>query len=197
MSTWIILAGSAVLLSASPALALDVYGAIGDKYGELRGPAGPLGQALSSEAPAEDGGRFNNFQNGFIYWHPRTGAHAIYGLIGEKWAAAGKERGFGYPLTDELPARSGGRYNDFSKNATIIFHPRIGTAAIYGDIRLKWIASGREAGSCGYPLKDEYAYNGGRRQEFTKGAIDWHAPHRVTSSCGAFSNDVELHPVSE
>jgi len=193
----LLLAAAVSLVVATPALAWDVYGAIGAKYAELGGPAGPLGEALSSEAPAADGGRFNNFRNGFIYWHKRTGAHAVYGLIGQKWAAAGKERGFGYPLTDESPAANGGRFNDFANNATITFHPRVGANAIYGDIRVKWIARGREAGSCGYPLKDEHDYNGGRRQEFTKGAIDWRPPHRIFTSCGAFNNDVELHPVRE
>jgi hypothetical protein len=37
-----------------------------------------------------------------IYWHPRFGAAAVYGRIGEQWVQLGRERGVcGYPTSDE------------------------------------------------------------------------------------------------
>jgi hypothetical protein len=64
--------------------------------------AGALGYPLSDESAAVNGGRFNNFQFGMIYWHPKFGAHAVYGRIGEKWIELGRESGVcGYPTIDE------------------------------------------------------------------------------------------------
>ena len=58
----------------------------GKKWRELRGAAGPLG-AKTDEAHAARGGRFNEFEHGFIYWNPSLGAHAAYGDIGGKESA--------------------------------------------------------------------------------------------------------------
>src|SRR5262245_45376855 len=88
-------------IMTSVAFGFAVYGAIGEKYTKLGGERGPLGAPLSDEAPAPYGGRFNNFQNGFIYWHPQTGAFAVWGAIGEKWNEFGRVK-FGYPITDEI-----------------------------------------------------------------------------------------------
>ena len=52
----------------------------------MRGAAGPLG-AKTDEAHAARGGRFNEFEHGFIYWNPSLGAHAAYGDIGGKESA--------------------------------------------------------------------------------------------------------------
>ena len=91
--------------------AYDVYGFIGDKYKLLGGAGGPLGAPTSSEdwtgkgfgTGLGDCGRFNNFQNGFIYYHRNSGAFAVYGLIGEEWNRQGREEGkLGYPISDEF-----------------------------------------------------------------------------------------------
>src|SRR5262249_31865044 len=74
-----------------------------------------LGLPTSDElaVPGGAGGRRNSFQGGGIYWSPTTGAHDVYGLIGQCWAALGRERSFlGYPVTNEMDA-PGGRINYF------------------------------------------------------------------------------------
>jgi uncharacterized protein with LGFP repeats len=164
--------------SAGAFQAYAVYGAIQAKWMELKGPNGPLGAARSSEADAARGGRFNAFQYGFIYFHPSFGAHAVYGLIGQKWNATGRENNFGYPLTDEMPGVRGGRYNDFENDATITWHPRAGVYAVYGLIRVAWVKAGRENGKCGYPISDEYDSGGSRRSNFERGHITWRAGQR-------------------
>lgn len=178
-----------------------VYGAIGDKWNELGGATGALGPVRSSEADADRGGRFNLFRNGFIYWHPSYGAHAVYGLIGEKWNALGRERNFGYPLTDEMPGGNGGRYNDFENNATITWHPQAGTHSVYGLIRLKWIELGREGPNspCGYPIRDEYDVQGGRRTDFQRGYITWRRGARAAEAhCSVLiDHGTALNPVEE
>jgi uncharacterized protein with LGFP repeats len=194
------LAGVAVVcLTASNAAAFQVYGAIADKWRAMGGQSGPLGAPRSDEADAAHGGRFNNFAHGFIYWHPRLGAHAVYGLIGEKWNAMGRERNLGYPITDELPAAGGGRYNDFENHATIIWHPRTGTHAVYGLIRDRWIALQRESGGCGYPTSDEFDAEGGRRSNFQRGFITWRAGQRSAQGHCSVTIDqgTALNPVQE
>jgi hypothetical protein len=49
--------------------AFEVYGAIKDKYLISGGPVGALGFPISGETDTPGGGRFNQFQNGFIVWH--------------------------------------------------------------------------------------------------------------------------------
>ena len=165
-------ASAALQLPASAAVQNKVYGAIAEKWSELRGAAGPLGAAKTDEADAARGGRFNEFDHGFIYWHPSFGAHAVYGDIGVKWNQLGRERGYGYPLTDELPAFGGGRYNDFEDGRSIYWHRSTGAHAVYGDIRAKWLSIGGVR-KCGYPKTDEYVDGNHRRTDFQHGYIRW------------------------
>ena len=71
--------------------AWDVYGAIKAEWDTLAGAVGPLGFPTSGEtdtplahAPGPDaGGRYNNFQNGVIVWHPSgpyVNAHPVLDL---------------------------------------------------------------------------------------------------------------------
>lgn len=156
------------------ASAFAVYGAIGDKWRQLGGEAGVLGPALSDEADAPGGGRFNRFAAGFIYWKPQLGAFAVYGSIGVKWTELGGPVGYGYPVTDERPADRGGRYNDFERGNSIYWHPNHGTHAVYGAIREKWRSVGAEKSFMGYPVTDEMpAPDLGRFSAFAGGLIYW------------------------
>jgi hypothetical protein len=83
---------------------------ISDKYAQLGGAAGFLGQPIIAETWAPDGeGRYRHYEGGSIYWHPRTGAHEVHGLIRQRWAQLNWERGYlGYPVTDEINTVDGG-----------------------------------------------------------------------------------------
>jgi hypothetical protein len=177
--------GLALLLGlavSSAAYAFQVYGAIGDKYTKLNRERGPLGQALTDEAAASFGGRFNQFQNGFIYWHPQTGAFAVWGSIGQKWDQLGRVS-YGYPITDESVTPDGrGRYNHFRAmqtpahpEASIYWTPQTGAHAVYGAIRDKWASIGWERSPLGYPTTDEMADGAYRRTDFERGFIRWSA----------------------
>jgi uncharacterized protein with LGFP repeats len=191
--------GVAFFLSTSSVSAFQVYGAIGEKWRQLGAESGPLGAARNDERDAARGGRYNDFQFGFIYWHPSIGAHAVYGLIGEKWNKLGRERGFGYPLTDEQPARNGGRYNDFENGGSIYWHPRTGAHVVYGAIGEKWRSMGRERSMHGYPKTDEYSEAGGfRRVDFDCGYIRWSPKTGARSGgCSIIDHGTALNPVRE
>ena len=130
-----------------------------------------------SEQPSADGvGRYNDFQNGSIYWTPATGAQSVQGAIKAKWAQDQWETGFlGYPLTDEQPSADGaGRYNNF-QGGSLYWSPTTGAHSVQGAIRDSWAAQGWETGPLGYPTSDEYTVPGGRQSDFQGGSLFWDA----------------------
>jgi hypothetical protein len=66
--------GGAIYLHPNRAHPAWVYGAIGDRYNALGGPASWLGFPTADEAPFADGGRVSTFDHGAIYWWPDVGA---------------------------------------------------------------------------------------------------------------------------
>src|SRR2546423_589536 len=76
---------------------------IDDKYAQLRGEHGFLGQPEHEERACPDGvGRYRQFRLGSIHWHRDAGAHETHGAIRDRWAAMGYERSsLGYPISDE------------------------------------------------------------------------------------------------
>jgi len=161
----------------------EVHGAIDSKWGVLGWEMGPQGYPLTDEQPTADGiGRYNDFQNGSIYWTPTTGAQSIQGAIRDKWAQDQWETGFlGYPLTDERTTPDGiGRYNDL-QGGSLYWTPATGAHSVQGAIRDSWVAQGWERGPLGYPTSDEYTVPGGRQSDFQGGTLFWDASTGLVS----------------
>jgi uncharacterized protein with LGFP repeats len=162
--------------------AFAVYGSFYDggiyaKWSSLGLERSLLGYPITDVTGCPDGrGRYNHFQFGSIYWTPETGAHETHGAIRDKWAELGWERGFGYPLTDELTTPDGkGRFQDFER-CSIHWTPETGAHETHGAIRGLWASMGWERSWLGYPTSDEQAYpgvNGGRVNYFQGGYIVW------------------------
>ncbi len=163
-----------------------VFGDIEKKWLAFGGHAGALGPPVSNEAPTFDGiGREQKFQGGFVSWHPDAGvrAHVVWGLIGGRWSAVGREK-FGYPVSDESTFPDGGKYSTFRAmhiaghpEASIVWKP--GTPAaweVYGAIRQAWINTGSVKGPLRYPVAQESPAfdNRGRFQHFEGGILSWH-----------------------
>jgi len=110
--------------------AFEVHGRIRDKWEELEWERGFLGYPITDETKTPDGvGRFNHFQGGSIYWTPSTDAHAVYGLIRDKWEELGWERSaLGYPTSDEYDVPVG-RRSDF-QNGSITWNATTGTVTV-------------------------------------------------------------------
>jgi hypothetical protein len=76
-----------------------------------------LGYPATDETQTSDGGKFNHFTHGSIYWKPNIGAHEVHGVIRDHWAQNGWETNskLGYPISDETPSASGSadRFSDF------------------------------------------------------------------------------------
>lgn len=111
-----------------------IQGMINAKYQELGGPTGKLGFPRTDVAGEvvvgkDRRGRMTEFDNGYIYWTPETGAHVIYrGAILDKWAEAGWENSkFGYPTEDQKAIPAGGESVKFQKGEIQEINGRIVT----------------------------------------------------------------------
>ncbi|MFG2147237.1 LGFP repeat-containing protein [Streptomyces sp. NPDC048696] len=153
-----------------------VQGRILDKYNELGGQNGSLGCPQTDEQTTPDGiGRFTVFDGGSIYWTPSTDAHAIWGLIRDKWAAMGWEKGsLGYPTSDEITLPDGQGKRQVFQGGSLYWHPSRsnGVHPVWGLIGQRWADAGWEGGVYGYPVTDELQQEG-VTQMFEHGPIRW------------------------
>ncbi len=154
------------------------YGKIGEKYYAMGGVRSVLGVPKLAEMAAQQGGRFQEFNNGVILWHSRTGAFAIRGAILQHFWATQSETRWGFPLMDEMNAAKSpatgqqGRYQYF-ENGLFLWTPATGAHAVHGAILSHFENTGRET-QHGFPITDEHAWgSNGRKQVFEKGTLYW------------------------
>lgn len=160
------------------------HGEIGRKYSAMGGVRSHLGVPQFAEAAAQLGGRYQQFVNGMILWHSRTGAFAVNGKILEHSRATSSETRWGFALMDELDAApspvSGqrGKYPYFEKGL-FLWTPATGARAVHGAILAYFETNGREAAP-GYPKADEQAHgSNGRKQQFERRTLYWTAERGV------------------
>lgn len=86
-----------------------VVGAIRERWLFHGGMTGRLGKPLTKELATADGvGRYNHFERGSIFYHPSTGARAIWGGFRDAYAKLNWAEGIlGYPKTEEQPHPEG------------------------------------------------------------------------------------------
>ncbi|MEB3369648.1 PQQ-dependent sugar dehydrogenase [Saccharopolyspora mangrovi] len=156
-----------------------VWGGIREQWARLGWEVGPVGYPTTDETGTPDRvGRFNHFSKASsIYWTPQTGAHGIWGANRDLWSRLGWETGpMGYPTTDEsITPDQVGRYNHFSKAASIYWTPQTWSHEVYGRIRERWAVLGWERSYLGYPTTGEFSVSGGRQNNFQHGFIRWTA----------------------
>lgn len=104
------------------AMAVKNYGSIGGRW-VAAGREHHFGLPVTDERPATSGAYQVFRRDGrstMLLWSPGTGSRAVkqYGAIGRAWKAAGSERGWGFPVTDEY--RYGAEVRQrFSKGVTV------------------------------------------------------------------------------
>ena len=77
--------------------------AIHARWRQLGGTSGPLGWPTSPEGGGDGLSRYVTFENGAMYWSPKTGPQPITGAIYDAWAALGYERGaLGLPTSGQI-----------------------------------------------------------------------------------------------
>ncbi|MEV8156950.1 S8 family serine peptidase [Kocuria salsicia] len=165
-----------------------VSGGIGTTW-RATGGAAKWGNPVMNEANASNGGRYQEFvKNGrkvTIYWSSATGANVVENstVIGKKFIAAGRERGYGFPSSGEARV-NGGSYQMYRKGSSVtktLWSARSGAHAVKetGGIGGAWKRAGLERG-WGWPTTDEYTSNGEVRQQFSNGVTaHWTAKRGV------------------
>ncbi len=129
------------------------------KYTSFGSQGSFLGEPLTGEV-AVAGGACTTYDRGSICTSPATGTHEVHGAIRDTWLRTGGPAGpLGFPTTDEGPTGDGrGRYNHFSGRAglgSVWWRPDLGAHAVYGEVRVRWVALGADGGVLGYPTTSE------------------------------------------
>jgi hypothetical protein len=161
---------------SSPATgAHPVGGAIRGHWGTKNYEKGLLGYPTSDErCGLVNGGCFQLFQGGSIYWSPATGPHAVGGAIRDAWGRLGWERGrMGYPTSDErCGLRDGGCFQRF-QGGSVYWSPASGAHSVSSThpITANWAKTGYERGFLGFPVTELYSIPGGQAQRFQGGLL--------------------------
>ena len=157
----------------------EVCGLIKEKYDSIGGPKSFLLLPKSNELTNPDGvGKRSEFVNGYIYWHPKTGAHTVSLPVSVVWARHGWEKGFlGYPTTSDIPQGNAWYKQDFQGGYVYTHNSPIrpSQASIQGAIYNKWKSMGAQNSKLGYPISDELTTPDGigRYNVFEHGMIYW------------------------
>lgn len=174
--------------SGTQSTGFTVKGGIGTAW-RATGGAAKWGEPVMNEAPAANGGYYQEFvKNGrkaTIYWHSTTGAHVVENptAIGQAFINAGRERGYGYPGSEERRV-TGGAYQLFRNGATqtkVLWTPATGAQPVKetGGIGKAWQRAGYERG-WGWPATGEYRSGAEIQQRFSNGVTaHWTAARGV------------------
>ncbi len=118
----------------SPATGAHITGGAIDSAWAAQGwENGPLGYPISDEVkPLANGGAYQGFHGGQIYWSRTTGAHITRGAIGAAWAAQGWENGpLGYPIGEEYQTGNGAVAQNY-QGGRIGWSPAAGSKVVVG-----------------------------------------------------------------
>ena len=151
---------------------LAVVGVIAEGYNSNTWLGKPL---INAVCELRDGGCYQLFANGAVYWSPSTGAQVVRGGIKDKWVKSGFENGaLGYPATGELIASDGSVYQNF-QGGVVNWTPTSGGRSFVTGIFTKWNEWNGERGFFGKPTTDSLCglKNNGCYQLFAKGSIYW------------------------
>lgn len=169
----------------------EVCGAIKNLYDSIGGPTSFLLLPKSNELTNPDGvGKRSEFINGFIYWHPRTGAHTVSVPVSRVWQRHRWENGFlGYPTTSDISLGNQWYVQHFEGGHVYTHNALPATqASIQGAIYDKWQSMGGQNSTLGYPISDELTTPDGigRYNVFEGGMIYWTPQHGAHPVSGTF-----------
>ncbi|MGY1662200.1 N-acetylmuramoyl-L-alanine amidase [Geodermatophilus sp. SYSU D00705] len=161
------------IYASATTAAYVIRGPIRERWASLGWERSSLGFPTSdTTCGLRDGGCFQHFQGGSIYWSAGSGARVVSGAVFDRWAGQGWETGaLGYPTTD-VTAIAGGSFAHF-QGGSIYWSPATGARVLSGVVRDRWAGQGWETGALGYPTTDVTAIAGGAFAHFQGGSIYW------------------------
>jgi len=98
--------------------------------------------------------------------------HRVYGAICEKWVQLRADRGFGAPVSEELPSKRG-RVSYFTDSKAIYCCSATGAHEVHGLIAQTYWEAGGDGSCLGLPVSDEETSGNGRVSRFEHGEINW------------------------
>jgi uncharacterized protein with LGFP repeats len=149
-------------------------GSIGAQHANMRGPEGILGYPNGVYTAYPDGGRSQSFQNGTMYWSPKSGMQYTTGVIRTEHDRLGAAEGtLGYPTGEYGITASVGRTQVFQRG-TLYWSPASGSRYVTGALGTAYQSSGGPAGALGFPIGDYgVSAKNGRSQSFQNGSYYW------------------------
>jgi hypothetical protein len=117
---------------------------------------------------------------GGIYEFSR-GVFVVYGAIYQKYRTIGGPRHLlGLPISNEQeggksPYGTTGRVSLFERGSLVWIREKNQAFLVQGAIFNKWASLGPAGVNLGFPVSDEYPYQGGVRSDFEGGYITWNA----------------------
>ncbi len=173
------------LCATTDGRASEIDGAIWQHWSESGAESSSMGLPIDTAGTTVDAlGSRQEFENGWMSWHPAVGVAMVRGEIAQRWADLQFERN-GYPIRDQeaLPDGRGERVelvtvqDDGASPAGPLLYwtPEFGAWEVEGDIQAEWTRRGREAGELGYPVGPSTDRVGkpGVEQLFENGQIVW------------------------
>jgi uncharacterized protein with LGFP repeats len=159
--------------------AYSVQGNLLAGWGRMGWEAGELGYPTNEGyCGLVNGGCFQEFQGGSLYWQAQSGAHFVRNQIRAKWGSLAWETGtLGYPTgNDVCILRNGGCYQPF-QGGTVYYSAASGARYVTGPIQARWATLKWESGTLGYPTTDPACglTGGGCFQQFQGGSM-YHSP---------------------
>jgi uncharacterized protein with LGFP repeats len=148
------------------------------RYAAMGGSAGTLGGIQGSVVCGlTDGGCWQGYAKGAIYWSPNSGAHVVSnGAVRDRWAQMGWERSsLGYPVGDTTCGLAAAGCFQAFQSGSLYWSSATGAHTVAGAVRDKWGTAGWEGGSLGYPTSDQATTPNGQAQytHFERGSIYW------------------------
>ncbi|WP_172952056.1 glucosaminidase domain-containing protein [Propionibacterium freudenreichii] len=148
-----------------------VRGGIGDSYVNQGASTGLLGLPTSSEISA-DGGSYQVFQGGRIYWKDGLGSATVRGAMLDAYLSMNASSGLlAFPRGGEV-AIAGGALQDF-EGGRLYWHPNSYAYLVRGGIGDSYVNQGASTGLLGLPTSSEISADGGSYQVFQGGRIYW------------------------
>ena len=152
-----------------------LWGRIGARYSELKGPESWLGYPTGEEKKLAKGA-FAEFENGNIYWTPEIGAVEVPKTVMDVWGKTGYENGpLGYPISAPEKVAGKGLIQKF-QNGVVVLDEKDQGNYVQGEIAKKYLLLGGLNSQLGVPTSAELdAARGGKFSNFAGGAIYWSA----------------------
>jgi uncharacterized protein with LGFP repeats len=148
---------------------------VDEKWQAMGGPRGVMGYPASDVIRGlKDSGWIQIFANGAVTDSASTTTQVVYDVMWRTWTSLGRESGvMGYPTSGVQRGLTDGGWIQTFQNGAVTDSASTSTQAVYDVMWRKWVESGREGGSLGYPTSgvQRGLPDGGWIQTFQKGAL--------------------------